>query len=208
MKSYALEGLDLAHAIRGGVTADPMIIHQPLLDSVEKFTPVCEQEAKLLAQSSKSGRACVEDEIQALVVAALRSDPLLWPQTSLCVRCGGAVNPVDNCPSCHGSRRVSWGVVAVHHSPLGGERSEREGALLKRAGARAGWPDLDIRLVDVTGMRRSVLLELKAPGGPVRKKQKETILLLGGAGFEAASVVGLKVAVDAVVYALRGGSIR
>lgn len=206
MKSYALEGLDLAHAIRAAVTTPTpsAAVNNALSGLVGRFTTLCEQEARLLAQSSKSGRVCVEDEIQALIVATLRSDPLLWKQNTRCAACYGAAGIRRVCPSCQGFEQVSWGVVAVHHSPLGGSRSEREGALLKRAGARAGWPDLDVRFVDTNEKRRSALLELKAPGGRARKAQKDTLALLVGAGFEAEAVVKLSEVVSTLVRLLRG----
>lgn len=192
MYSYSLDGLGLAHAVRSEVLRLPQR-GQPLSSLVESMSHLCEREAKTAAHG---GKADAEGELQSLLVAALRSDPLLYPQVlefpTFCGQRGGT---------------VSWGIVAVHHSPMGGGRSEREGAMLKRAGARAGWPDLDLRFVDLRGVRRSVLLELKAPGGRVSKEQKETVKTLTGAGFEAGIVVGLGEMVDVVVRVLRGDSI-
>lgn len=89
-------------------------------------------------------------------------------------------------------------VVMVHHSPMGGHRSAREGAELKRAGASAGWPDLDIRLRGGVGL----LLELKAPGGRLSKTQQETLQKLSGCGFLAKAAIGLHQAVEIILEAL------
>lgn len=177
MKCYSLEGHDLARAIRAMVVEGRSVSDLPAL--VSQLQQLCEAEAKLLAGGRKED---VESEVQSLLVAALRSDLLQFPQPGT----------------------VPWGVVSVHHSPMGGGRSEREGALLRRAGARAGWPDLDIRLVDRLGVRRSVLLELKVHGGRVSKEQKETIKGLVSAGFEARVVVGLVESVGVVVRVIGG----
>lgn len=201
MYSYSLDGLDLAHAVRSEVLRLPQ--RGPFLSHVvESMSHLCEREAKAAAHG---GKVDLEGELQSLLVATLRSDPLLYGQEGHCAACSRSGGITSQCPSCAGSGRVAWGIVAVHHSPMGGGRSEREGAMLKRVGARAGWPDLDLRLVDLRGVRRSVLLELKAGSrSKVSKEQKEAVKTLTGAGFEAGVVVGLGEMVEVVVRVLRG----
>ena len=182
MRSYSLEGLDLAHAVQSAVLQQSQ--KGPSLPSlVSSLADLCAAEAK---SSSHGGKEDLEGELQSLLVACLLSDPLQYPQAGK----GGA-------------GLLSWGLVAVHHSPLGGNRSAREGASLRRQGARAGWPDLDLRVVDLRGARRSVLLELKAPAGRASKEQASTIKSLTAAGFEAKVLTGLQEMVDAVVRVLR-----
>jgi hypothetical protein len=64
--------------------------------------------------------------------------------------------------------RVHPGVV-WWHTPNGGGRSAREGAVFKRMGVVAGVPDL--ALIGAGG--RLILVELKARGGRVRESQRK-----------------------------------
>ena len=195
MRSYSLEGLDLAHEVRSAVVQQPP--RGPFLSSlVSGLAELCAAEAK---SSSHGGKVDLEGELQSLLVACLLSDPLQWPQTLPCLSAR-----YDDCSVCGGSGVLSWGLVAAHHSPLGGNRSAREGASLRRQGARAGWPDLDLRVIDLRGVRRSVLLELKAPAGRASKEQVATAKSLTAAGFEAKVLTGLQEMVDAVARVLRG----
>lgn len=144
---YAVEGVTLAGLIRSSVLSGYPVASRP----IQLLEAECRRQAMLSALHSKSGREDLESEIQALIVSALRQDTLQL-----------------------GYDGRTWGVVLVHHSPMGGARSEREGAELKRNGALAGWPDLQILFAPRSG--RDVLtayLELKTVEGKLSKSQKE-----------------------------------
>ena len=215
MRSYSLEGLDLAHAVRSAVLQQTQ--KGPSLPSlVSGLAELCEREALLAVHLSwkdtqgtdyrARGKVDLEGELQSLLVACLLSDPLGFPQTTC--SCTKYVVRVKDASTgrefCSGCGRATWGLAACHHSPLGGNRSAREGASLRRQGARAGWPDLDLRVIDLRGVRRSVLLELKAPAGRASKEQVATAKSLTAAGFEAKVLTGLQEMVDAVARVLRG----
>lgn len=172
MRNYATEGLDLAFRMRGVVDSRLPVD----FDYLQQLEELCLREA----QKARGKKVDWETELQALFVAALRSDPLRWEVTMF----GGAV-------------------VEVHHSPMGGHRGQREGADLKRAGARAGWPDLDVRILTTGGVPRSLLLEVKAPGGRASTAQKEMLKRLRLAGFDARVVTGLVEMVNAVIKELQ-----
>lgn len=178
MHTYSKEGIDLARVIRRCAVGERQAGDATTLT---ELADVCQRRA-LEAASGGRRKVDLESEIQALLVAALNSDVLQYPL-----------------PGSH-----AWGVVLVHHSPLGGGRSQREGAELKRNGARAGWPDLDIRLVTVNGVLWSLLLELKAPGGRLSAEQKKVHERLDSVGFLVRTSVGLEAAV-AVVSEVLGG---
>ncbi len=174
MRNYATEGLDLAFRMRVAIGSRSPVDH----DYLQELEESCLREA----QKARGKKVDWETELQALFVAALRSDPLRW----------------------EGSTSLRGAVVEVHHSPMGGHRGKREGADLKRAGARAGWPDLDVRILTKGGEPRSLLLEVKAPGGRLSRAQKDTLERLRLAGFDARVVTGLVEMVSAVINELQG----
>lgn len=71
-----------------------------------------------------------------------------------------------------------------HHSPNGGIRTASAGAKFKKAGTKAGYPDLllDIPRNGYHGLR----IELKRDkGGTVSGKQKERLAMLQDEGYKA-----------------------
>lgn len=131
----------------------------------------------LAADNVGPGRK-LEDEVQAALVATLMADPLEWQP-------GRA------------------GVVAVHHSPLGYYRSGASSELARRAGARAGWADLDVRVAGPGGPPLSLLIELKVGKGRPSKAQRETQERMRDAGFDYDVFWGLVDPLKFILYQIR-----
>jgi hypothetical protein len=205
MFNYSMDALNLALALRnamdngsgmlaslcrglpGGIELrtefDPGIVKLKAL--CNELTDLCNAQAEIRARAQKArsgtSRKYREEEMQALFVAALRADPLQWDP-------------------------LQWGIVAVHHTPMGFHRTRFQQVQAKRAGAGAGWPDLDIRLVDQDGRSVSKLLELKVGQGRASKEQQATISRLTGAGFDISIANGLFDACLTILESLRGGA--
>lgn len=175
---YSTDAVDLGRCLRG------LILGKPVPLDVMELENRCLFRAGLLARNHPTQ---AETEIQCLLVAALRQDSLTFPQPGI---------PPWNVP---------WGIVYVHHSPNGGNRSQREGAELKRAGVVAGWPDLDLRMVTVEGARQSCLLELKTRNGRLSDNQRIVVPALQSAGFTVAVSRGLQEMVTQVSRWLHPG---
>lgn len=124
------------------------------------------------------GSQWAEDELQALLVAALRTD-LLAPYV------------------------ITW-----HHSPLGFDRSAVQAQQAKRTGATAGWPDLQLILRNIQGEPVQLFVELKTDSGSLSPVQRETHARLTGAGFQVCVCHGILSCVDALIDALRGDEIK
>jgi hypothetical protein len=71
-----------------------------------------------------------------------------------------------------------------HHSPNEGKRGWKAQSWLKKAGVRAGWPDLEIFY-----RGRVLFLEVKSKRGITSDAQDEVALLLPDAGFRAPIIV-------------------
>lgn len=185
---YAEEGLDLALAVRRAL--DVGFAEALDGDLLTRCAARCREEAEARARD-RAGRTgsvgvCEEEEIHACLYAMLVADPLRWEP-------GGKV-PLPS-------------VVEVNHSPLGylpgGERNLSR-ALAHRAGARAGWPDLDIRAVLPGGRPLSWHLELKVEGGRLGSEQARRIGRLRAAGFMVRVTKGLEESVRDVLRVLLG----
>lgn len=129
-----------------------------------------ELELKILVEHR--GSQWAEDELQALLVAALASD-ILAPY-----------------------------VIAWHHSPMGFDRSQVQAYQAKRAGATAGWPDLQLLLRSKNGAAKQVFLELKTETGALSKIQKTMHESLRLAGLSIVTCHGLSATIDALVDVL------
>lgn len=176
---YAVEGVTLAGLIRTAVLSGSVIPET----SLQHLDAECKRQSLLSAMHSHSGREDLESELQALIVSALRQDTLQL-----------------------GYDGRTWGILLVHHSPMGGARSEREGAELKRNGALAGWPDLQI-LYRAKGNSfvDTAYLELKTGEGRLSKSQKDLHTRLAQAGQKIRTGKGLVEAVGILVGWLLGG---
>ena len=76
----------------------------------------------------------------------------------------------------------------LHHSPNGGKRNSKTGALFKAMGTKAGYPDL---ILDIAkGGYHGLRLELKKKGGSASEQQLERIAMLNAEGYLAKVVVG------------------
>lgn len=177
--SYSLESVTLAGEMARAVKSGETYALELLLDSL---SVLCDTRARDCARPG--GKADVESEIQSLLVGALTQDALKFTGEGV-----------------HGYGY--GGVVDVQHCPLGGLRNKREAASLKRTGARAGWPDLDIRLVCAGGQRLSILMEVKTEKGKLSREQKDRIHDLQDAGFDVVVCYGLSACVLMVVSLLR-----
>ena len=179
---YALEGLDLALVLRARISRSNTPTEREIA-VVGRLAALVRENSERRARDRKTrtGHSVreEEDELQALIVATLRADPLEY-------------------------RPGRSGIVAVHGSPLGRWRTKMDRALASRAGAGAGWPDLDIRLVDVANRPRSLLVELKTTRGRVSREQKELHKRLVSAGFECLVVHGLSGFVETLCGVLCG----
>lgn len=179
LRDYSHDALDLAIACRRAVSSrDPSVL-VPHLERAETLVHLASglraDEREL--RTGVSARA-VEEETQALLVAVLCADPLSWSP--------GRV-----------------GVVDANHSPQGAAKSAFQAAAMKRAGAGAGWPDLDVRLVAPSGPV-GILLELKVGRGRESKEQMERRDRLVSAGFDVRVARGLGEALLTVVGLLIG----
>lgn len=88
----------------------------------------------------------------------------------------------------------------LFHTPNGGHRSKRQGALLKLTGVKAGVPDLFLP-VPRNG-KHGLFIEMKVADrkkGRVSKEQKQWIDALITQGYEAKVCYGFEEARDAVV---------
>ena len=94
----------------------------------------------------------------------------------------------------HIRTRLVPGVV-WHHSPNGGWRDARQGALFKHMGTRAGWPDLEF----LAG-GEFFGLELKAPKGRPTESQLETLDAIRNAGGHGVVAEGLDEAIRCLSF--------
>ena len=90
------------------------------------------------------------------------------------------------------------------HTPNGGSRNLREAANLKRAGVKAGVPDV---LIFTPALRapRGTALELKVKGGALREEQREWLEALRALGWATVVAYGYEDAIAqlrALGYAL------
>lgn len=90
-----------------------------------------------------------------------------------------AIAVLDQLAEDYQDRRFLW----VHHSPNGGARSAREGARMKQAGTRRGFPDL-VLPVPSKGMR-GLAIELKAGKGTTTPEQRAWIEAFVSWGWDA-----------------------
>lgn len=72
--------------------------------------------------------------------------------------------------------------MLLHHSPNGGKRDSRTGAMFKRMGTRRGFPDLAL-LVPSSGYH-GLFIEMKTKDGRQSGSQKEYEKLLKEQGYE------------------------
>ena len=133
---------------------------------------------ELQALIAQRGAQWAEDELQALVVAGLRSD-LLEP----------------------------W-VITWHHSPLGFDRSAVQAYQAKRTGATAGWPDLQLLLRKIDGSPVQLLIELKTDTGSLSTVQKHAHEKIRAAGLAVVTCWGILAVVDALVDAISGHPLK
>lgn len=179
LRDYWHDALDLALVARRAISTKDSSILVPYLERAETLVRLA---AGLRAEEREArtgvSAQSLEEETQALLVAVLRSDPLAWSQ--------GRV-----------------GVVDCNHSPQGAAKSRFQSAAMKRAGAGAGWPDLDVRLVTSTGPL-ALLLELKVGKGRESKEQRERRERLVSAGFAVRVARGFSEALLIVVELLIG----
>jgi hypothetical protein len=92
----------------------------------------------------------------------------------------------------HIRARAQPGVFAMH-VPNGGYRRKTEAAILKGLGVKAGVPD-----VICIHRGKVFALELKAVGGQLSSKQRETIAFLQAAGAHTCIATGLDEALMAL----------
>jgi len=179
LHDYSHTALDLAMVARRAVNTGDPSIPASYLERAETRVRMASvlRAAEREARTGISDKA-VEEETQALLAAVLRADPLSWSQSRV-------------------------GVVDVNHSPQGAAKSAFQAAAMKRAGAGAGWPDLDVRLVTPTGPV-SILLELKVGKGRESKEQRRRRDRLIAAGHDVRVVWGLGEALLTVVELLIG----
>ena len=169
--------LDLALACRRAIDSGSLDgLTVPVMLAEDAINLSAGLRAKERALRTGATANMLEEETQALLVAVLLSDPIAWSP--------GRV-----------------GVVDANHSPQGAAKSRFQAAAMRRAGARAGWPDLDVRLVTPSGPH-GVLLELKVGKGRESAEQKARRLRLVAAGYDARLVRGLGEALLAVVNLL------
>lgn len=179
LHDYSHEALDLAMVASKAVNKrDPSIL-VPYLEPAETRVRLASglRADEREARTGVSDKA-VEEETQALLVAVLRADPLSWSPGKV-------------------------GVVDVNHSPQGAAKSVFQAAAMKRVGAGAGWPDIDVRLVTPSGPM-GILLELKVGKGSESPRQRERRARLVAAGFDVRVVRGFGEALMVVVNLLIG----
>lgn len=97
-------------------------------------------------------------------------------ELQICVR-----QELDRLADEHGDARLR----RFHHSPNGGKRSKREGAVFRAMGVRAGFPDL-IYPAPVGGYS-GVALELKTASGRVSDRQSDWGAWLESQGYYVAT---------------------
>lgn len=179
LHDYSHEALDLALVARKAIVAKDLSILVPHLERAETRVRMAAgiraDERKLRTGVSSQS---LEEETQALLVAVLRADPLAWSQGRS-------------------------GVVDVNHSPQGAGKSRFQAAAMKRAGAGAGWPDLDVRLVTPSGPV-ALLLELKVGKGRESSEQRARRDRMVSAGFNVRVARGLHEAIITVIDLLIG----
>lgn len=201
LHNYSHEALDLAMVARKTIVAKDLSILVPYLERAETRVHMASglRAEEREARTGTSSRS-LEEETQALLVAVLRADPLAWVPEHSTVAPGGGGECAPRGPALVPAR---VGVVDVNHSPQGAAKSAFQDAAMKRAGAGAGWPDLDVRLVTLSGPK-GILLELKVGKGRESKEQRERRDRLVSAGFDVRVVRGLGEALLAVVRLLIG----
>ena len=185
---YSEEGLDLALDVRRALEVGfvEALDAGVLARCSARVREEVERRTADRARRTGSTGACEEEEIHALLYAMLVSDPLRWEP---------------------GGRCALPAVVEVNHSPLGylpGGESSVLRALAYRAGARAGWPDLDVRAVLADARPLAWHWELKAEGGKLGREQAVRIGRLRAAGFSVRVTHGLAASVKDLVRVLLG----
>lgn len=171
---YQREGLDLALAARAYLSSGVPVPAVVLGRAVSR----CQEEARRLAEErarrtrGRDAAVHLEEEVHACAVAFLLAEGMRWEPSSA---------------------PLLPGIVEVSHSPLGylpHRKNDVSRALAHRAGARAGWPDLDVRAVDGAGRPLAWLLELKVEGGSLSRDQRVRVGRLRAAGHAVRLVRG------------------
>lgn len=84
----------------------------------------------------------------------------------------------------------------LFHIPNGGNRSISEAVRFKKAGVRAGVPDLFLPVPK--GDSHGLWIEMKAKGGRIRPEQREWIEKLRQQGYEAYVCYGAEEAINRI----------
>lgn len=189
--AYQREALDISLALR-----DHLVSGAPWpSEQIQAADAKCREEASRLAQEravrtkGRDRSEHLEEEVQACLVAVLAGEGLVWQEQG-----------------------QGW-IIEVSHSPLGYLPSGKHSvprALASRAGAVAGWPDLDIRAVSVGPGPRPLawLLELKTSTGSLSQAQRARIGRLVETGHPVRVVKGgVQEALLDVCRVLRDGDV-
>jgi len=196
LHDYSHAALDLAMVCRKSVTSgDTAPLVSCFLSGEETILRSAEVRAGSRELRTGVANLSLEEETQALLVAVLCADPLAWV-------------PSRRVQDAHTLTQIGGrvGVVDVNHSPQGSAKSLFQAAAMQRAGARAGWPDLDVRLVTPSGPH-AVLLELKVGKGRESATQRLRRDRLVASGHDARLVRGLGEALMVVVELLIGAEV-